>query len=69
MILNEPVVTVDRSLLKLDTVVLKPGYRENARQMMHHLFALGHQRIGFIYGVATPTIELIVVACMPIARH
>lgn len=57
VILNEPVVTVDRSALKLDTVALKPGYRENARQMMHHLFALGHHQIGFIYGVATPTID------------
>lgn len=57
VILNEPVVMGERTPVKLDTVALKPGYRENARQMMHHLFALGHQRIGFIYGVATPTID------------
>lgn len=57
VILNDPVVALDHALLKLDAVALQPGYRENARQMMHHLFALGHQRIGFIYGVATPTID------------
>ncbi|MBX3010395.1 MAG: LacI family DNA-binding transcriptional regulator [Caldilineaceae bacterium] len=57
VILHELLPDFQAALAKLDTVVLKPSYRESAHQLMHHLFSLGHRRIGFLYGVATPAID------------
>jgi LacI family transcriptional regulator len=54
---RSPVVTLGTAFPNVDAVVVQPGYRENARQMMAHLYALGHRRIGFIYGLVNPEID------------
>jgi LacI family transcriptional regulator len=54
---RNPLVTLGMAFPNIDAVLNRPGYREHARQLMHHLFALGHQRIGLIYGVVNPEID------------
>jgi LacI family transcriptional regulator len=54
---HSPVVTLGNVYPNIDAVVVQPGYHENARQMMAHLYALGHRRIGFIYGLVNPEID------------
>jgi LacI family transcriptional regulator len=54
---RNPVVTLGMAFPNIDAVLIRPGYRENAQLMMQHLFALGHGRIGLIYGVVNPEID------------
>jgi LacI family transcriptional regulator len=48
---KKPLVLVDDRTRTVDTVRLDE--RRGATAVMEHLLALGHRRIGFIYGVAT----------------
>jgi LacI family transcriptional regulator len=54
---RSPVVTLGSAFPNIDAVLVRPGYRENARQMMAHLYQLGHRQIGFIYGLVNPEID------------
>lgn len=47
---DRPVVSISSTESEFDTIL--NGYSEGTRALMTHLFGLGHQRIGFIYGVA-----------------
>lgn len=51
-----PVVDLSNVDSPFDRVVA--NYRDGTRQVMDHLLALGHRRIGFIYGVASPEVGL-----------
>lgn len=46
---GRPVVEITASKAEFDHVI--HGYFDGTRALMTHLFELGHQRIGFIYGV------------------
>lgn len=54
---RQPVVILERSFTGLDMVQITPGYAELARQVMEHLFNLGHRTIGLIYGLVNPEID------------
>lgn len=54
---HNPVVILGKPIPNLDAVAVKPGYQEQAHEIMAHLFALGHRRIGFIYGLVNPEID------------
>jgi LacI family transcriptional regulator len=47
-----PVVVLGAEAQALDTVITT--YREGTQHLLNHLLGLGHQRIGFIFGVASP---------------
>jgi LacI family transcriptional regulator len=49
---RSPVVLFSEGIAGLDMVL--PGHGEGAVEMMAHLLALGHRRIGLVYGVAIP---------------
>ncbi|HUX49146.1 MAG TPA: LacI family DNA-binding transcriptional regulator [Spirochaetia bacterium] len=49
---RRPVVDLSNVESPFDCVI--SSYDEGAAEMMEHLFALGHRRIGFVYGVASP---------------
>lgn len=51
-----PVVDLSNVDSPFDRVVA--NYRDGTRQVMDHLFGLGHRRIGFLYGVASPEVGL-----------
>ena len=51
---RRPVVDLSNVESPFDCVI--SSYDEGAAQMMEHLFALGHRRIGFVYGVASPAL-------------
>jgi len=52
-----PVVTLETMFPHIDTVESIPGYYVLAKQLVAHLFTLGHRRIGLIYGVVNPEID------------
>ncbi|MCX6049276.1 MAG: LacI family DNA-binding transcriptional regulator [Chloroflexi bacterium] len=54
---HNPVVILGKPVPNLDAVEVKPGYQEHAHEIMAHLFALGHRRIGFIYGLVNQEID------------
>ena len=47
-----PVVTLGKIVVETDGVMT--SFRNAGRQVMHHLLDLGHQQIGFIFGVGSP---------------
>jgi LacI family transcriptional regulator len=47
-----PVVTLGK--IAFDTDAVMTTYRNATRELMTHLLALGHQRIGFVFGVGSP---------------
>lgn len=47
---NRPIVEMTSTTSEFDCVL--QGYADGTRALMAHLFELGHQRIGFVYGVA-----------------
>lgn len=47
---RNPVVTLGEASAELDSV--SPDDRRGSRQLIQHLFDLGHRRIGYVYGVA-----------------
>lgn len=49
-----PMLALTPGTASVDSVL--GNYEQGAVQMMEHLFALGHQRIGFIHGVAEPSL-------------
>jgi LacI family transcriptional regulator len=49
-----PVVTVGSGMIATDSVIT--SYEVQTRQLMTHLFSLGHSRIGFVFGVGSPTL-------------
>ncbi|MFO7631287.1 MAG: LacI family DNA-binding transcriptional regulator, partial [Caldilinea sp.] len=51
---NYPVITVGSGVIATDTVVT--SYEVQTRQLMAHLFSLGHSQIGFVFGVGSPTL-------------
>lgn len=54
---HNPVVILGQPIPNLDAVIVNPGYQTYAHELMAHLFALGHRRIGFIYGLVNPEID------------
>lgn len=53
---RKPVVLMSGPTNGVDYVHVHQG--EGTRKVMEHLFSLGHRRIGFVYGVATPGLGL-----------
>jgi LacI family transcriptional regulator len=49
-----PMVILSGPIFGLDAVQVAPGYGELMHALIAHLFDLGHRKIGFIYGVASP---------------
>ncbi len=49
---RKPVVFMSGPTVDVDYVFVHQG--EGTRKVIEHLFSLGHHRIGFVYGVATP---------------
>jgi LacI family transcriptional regulator len=47
--MGRPIVEITAGKAEFDHVI--HGYSSGTRVLMHHLLELGHQRIGFIYGV------------------
>lgn len=47
---NRPIVELTSTGSEFDHVLT--GYSDGTRDLLAHLFGLGHQRIGFVYGVA-----------------
>ncbi len=47
---DRPIVELTATASEFDHVLT--GYSDGTRQLMSHLFQLGHRRIGFVYGVA-----------------
>lgn len=50
---TRPIVELTSGPSTFDHV--RQGYGEGTRALMAHLLELGHRRIGFVYGVATPS--------------
>ncbi len=53
----------------LDVDTVAPSYAEGAAEMMAHLLALGHRRIGLVFGVAVPTLGLERLESYEVAHH
>lgn len=50
---TRPIVEISGTASEFDYV--HQGYGEGARALMSHLIELGHERIGFVYGVTIPS--------------
>ena len=53
---NMPLVSANSEMQGVDTIHIHE--HESTEQIMNHLFSLGHRRIGFIFGVATPSLAV-----------